>query len=256
MKCKICASNIEASFQGKILGKYNINYYHCSNCDFIQTEDPYWLKEAYLRPINYCDTGYMSRNVSYAKGLTIFLYLLFGKNGQYLDYAGGYGVFVRLMRDIGFDFCWDDKFTENIFASGFEWNQKSRVDAVTLFEVFEHFEQPMDEIENLLSISDIIIFSTELHPDPVPQPENWWYYGLEHGQHIALYSVKTFQYIGNQFDLNYLNIGSLHVLSKKNISSWKIKVFKLSKFGIHKFIGRMMTSKTWLDYKYMINVFR
>ncbi len=38
----------------------------------------------------------------------------------FLDYAGGYGVFTRLMRDIGFDFYWHDPYTQNLFANGFE----------------------------------------------------------------------------------------------------------------------------------------
>jgi hypothetical protein len=209
------------------------------------------LDEAYSRPINLSDTGYMVRNQFYAKRLTILLYLLFGKNGRYLDYAGGYGVFVRMMRDIGFDFYWDDKYTQNMFATGFEWKQTSKVDAVTLFEVFEHFVDPMDEIKKLLTISDTIIFSTDLHPNPVPQPNDWWYYGLDHGQHIAFYSTKTFEYIAKKVQLNYFNVGSLHVLSRKELSKWKLTATKLSKFGLHKVIERMMTSKTWSDYEHM-----
>lgn len=251
MKCKICGTDNKACFSGNILGKYDISYYHCSTCDFVQTEEPYWLDEAYSRPINLSDTGYMVRNQFYAKRLTILLYLLFGKNGQYLDYAGGYGVFVRMMRDIGFDFYWDDKYTQNMFATGFEWDQASKVDAVTLFEVFEHFVDPMDEIEKLLEISDTIIFSTDLHPNPVPQPKDWWYYGLDHGQHIAFYSTKTFEYIAERLQLNYMNMGSLHVLSRKELSNWKLKTTKLSKFGLHKLIERTMPSKTWPDYELM-----
>ena len=172
MKCNICGTENQAYCSERIMGKYDIEYYHCSNCDFVQTEEPYWLEEAYSKSINLSDTGYMARNLSYANRLTILLYLLFGKNGTFLDYAGGYGVFVRLMRDIGFDFNWDDKYTKNMFSSGFEWNQQSRVDSVTLFEAFEHFVEPMIEIENLLKISDTIIFSTDLHPDPLPMPKD------------------------------------------------------------------------------------
>jgi hypothetical protein len=256
MKCKICGTDNQACFSSKILGKYDVNYYHCSVCDFVQTEDPYWLDEAYSCPINLSDTGYMVRNQFYAKRLTILLYLLFGKNGQFLDYAGGYGVFVRMMRDIGFDFYWDDKYTQNIFATGFEWKPISKVDAVTLFEVFEHFVDPIDEIKKLLTISNTIIFSTDLHPNPVPQPNDWWYYGLDHGQHIAFYSTKTFEYIVEKLQLNYLNVGSFHVLSRSKLSPWKLTATKFSKFGLHKIIAKMMVSKTWTDYERAIKVFK
>lgn len=251
MKCKICGIDNQACFKGKILGKYEIDYYHCLACDFVETEEPYWLNEAYSRPINISDTGYMARNQYYAKRLTILLYLLFGRNGRYLDYAGGYGVMVRLMRDIGFDFYWHDKYSQNIFATGFDWSHEYKVDAVTLFEVFEHFVEPMSEITKLLDIADTIIFSTDLHPSPIPKPNDWWYYGLDHGQHIAFYSHKTFHYISQRKNLNYMNLGSLHVLSKNDISGWKLRATRLSKFGIHKLVERMMTPKTWLDYERM-----
>jgi len=239
-------------FSEKVMGKYNVDYYHCLNCDFIQTEDPYWLEEAYSRSINLSDTGYMVRNQYYASRFTVLLYMLFGKKGRYLDYAGGYGVFVRMMRDIGFDFIWDDKYTQNMFASGFEWDQKSRVDAVTLFEVFEHFVQPMDEIGKLLKISDTIIFSTELHPDPVPEPKDWWYYGLDHGQHISFYSKSTLEFIAKKYELNYYSIGSLHILTNKNISGWALLATRLSKLGMHKIFAKKLTSKTMLDYDLII----
>jgi len=88
-----------------------------------------------------------------------------------LDYAGGYGVFVRLMRDIGFDFYWQDKYTENLFVRGFEYDEKKRFDFLTSFKSFEHFDQPLQEIENMLSFSDNILFSTLLYGKNIPQSD-------------------------------------------------------------------------------------
>ena len=120
MTCKICTQQPKQIFKGKILNKYDINYFYCEHCGFLQTEEPYWLEEAYNESINVSDTGYMQRNINLSQKLTILLALFFDKNGKFLDYAGGYGVFVRMMRDIGFDFYWDDKYTTNLFARGFE----------------------------------------------------------------------------------------------------------------------------------------
>lgn len=248
MICKICKNESLSFSKGKIMGKYIIEYYHCDTCDFVQTEEAYWLEEAYSRPINLSDTGYMSRNLLYSKQLTILLYLLHNKNGKYMDYAGGYGIFVRLMRDIGFDFYWDDKYTQNLFASGFEWDGNEDFDAVTLFEVFEHFNEPIPELESLFKISRTIIFSTELHPTPMPKPNEWWYYGLEHGQHIALYSEKTFKFIADKFKANYYRSGSLHILTYHTIPEWKIKAMKLAKLGLHNIVARKLKSKTWDDH--------
>lgn len=177
--------------------------------------------------------------------------MLFGRSGRFVDYAGGYGVFVRLMRDVGFDFLWYDKYTKNIFASGFEWDCFEKVDAITLFEVFEHFLDPVEELSNLLKVTDTIIFSTTLHPDPIPKPEEWWYYGLEHGQHISLYSKESLQYLAKKFDANFLTLGSLHIISKKKISYFHLLLTKFSRFGWHKILERRLTSKFWSDHELM-----
>ena len=247
MNCRICENKSGFVFKAKILEKYLISYFCCPNCGFVQTEDPYWLEEAYRQPINDSDTGYVMRNINLSQKLCILLTTCFNKNANFLDYAGGYGVFVRLMRDIGFDFYWDDKFTQNLFAKGFEHRSGLIYEAVTTFECFEHFVDPMSEVSNLLSLSDTIIFSTTLLPDPLPMPEGWWYYGLEHGQHISFYSKRTFEFIADNFGLSYYNIGSLHIFSKKKISICKLKLTYFNKFGLHILNGKFMASKTWSD---------
>jgi len=249
MKCKICNTENQSCFSSELLNKYEVKYFHCCECDFLQTEEPCWLEEAYARPINLTDTGYMARNLFYSKRLTILLSLIFNKKSQFLDYAGGYGVFVRLMRDIGFDFYWDDKYTKNLFSSGFEWDKTSKIDAITSFEAFEHFVHPMVEIDTLLKISKTLIFSTELRPETIPNPDDWWYYGLEHGQHISFYSENTFRYIAQKISLNYYNVGSLHILTELTIPKWKIWALKFTKFGFHKIIARSLNAKTWSDHE-------
>lgn len=248
MICKICNLDNNVIFSSKMLNKYDVKYFHCSHCGFLQTEEPFWLEEAYDETINISDTGYMQRNLFLTKKMTFLLMLFFNKNGQYLDYAGGYGVFVRLMRDIGFDFYWDDKFTKNIFARGFEYEKAKMIEAITTFESFEHFVNPIEELEKMLYISKNIIFSTELLPSNIPKPKEWWYYGLEHGQHISFYSEKTFKYIAHKYNLHYSNLGSIHILTERKIENFKLKILMLTKFGLHKLLEKRMRSKTWDDY--------
>ena len=251
MKCKICNKKNGSIFTANILNKYSIKYYYCSQCGFLQTEEPYWVKEAYSEPINRSDTGYMSRNVGLSKKLTILLPFLMQKNDKFLDYAGGYGVLVRLMRDTGFDFYWSDEYTSNLFSRGFEYNNEP-IKAVTTFEAFEHFIDPIKEIGKMLKISNTIVFSTLLLPEVVPKPEEWWYYALDHGQHVSFYSNKTFQYIAHEFNLNYYNLGSLHLLTRKKLPAYQIFLMKIlikfSRFGLHALVKKRLTSKTWSDY--------
>lgn len=227
MKCKICNSETNNIFSSKILNKYNINYYYCENCNFLQTEEPYWLKESYESSINITDTGILQRNIYLSKIVSILIYFFFNQNGKFLDYAGGYGIFTRLMRDIGFDFYWYDPFSENLVSRGFEYNNNDKIELITSFESFEHFDKPLLYIENMLKISTNIIFTTKILPNPVPDPEEWWYYGLEHGQHISFYSIETLKYIADLYNLYfYSDYSDIHIFTKENLSLNKVYEFK------------------------------
>jgi protein-arginine kinase activator protein McsA len=84
MNCKICNQKNKFIFNTKILNKYDIKYYHCSNCHFLQTEEPYWLDEAYAEPIDASDTGYMQRNIKFSIKLSLFLVLFFNKDAKFM----------------------------------------------------------------------------------------------------------------------------------------------------------------------------
>jgi cephalosporin hydroxylase/glycosyltransferase involved in cell wall biosynthesis/SAM-dependent methyltransferase len=220
MKCKVCESDSHHFAQGKVMGKYDVDYFQCSNCGFVQTEEPYWLDEAYSQPIASSDVGLAFRNLSFSQITQNLLFNFFNHQARFLDYGGGYGLFVRLMRDAGFDFYWLDKFCQNIFAQGFEIDAatNNQFELVTAFEVFEHLVHPIDELENLLKTSRNILFSTELLPESNPKPDEWWYYVLHEGQHVSLYTAKALSIIAAKFNLNfYSNGSSLHLLTEKEL---------------------------------------
>ncbi len=249
MNCKICNLKTKNIFTAKILNKYHVKYYYCNHCGFLQTEEAYWIEEAYEESINVSDTGIMQRNIHLSKISCLLIYFLFDKSKKFVDFAGGYGIFTRLMRDMGFDFYWQDKFSVNLVARGFEYDQDNTKDAVELltsFEAFEHFDQPIAEIENMLKISRSILFSTNLLPDDPPQPDDWWYYGLEHGQHISFYSKTTLKYIAKKYNLNlYTNNFNLHLLTDKKINRLYFKLILISNwFGLSYLIEKTLNSKT------------
>ena len=249
MNCKICNKNNEVIFNGKVLNKYNIEYFHCTNCGFLQTEEAYWLEEAYTESINLSDTGIMSRNINLSKLSTVLIYVFFDKNKKFLDFAGGYGIFTRLMRDIGFDFYWNDKYSSNLVARGFEYDDSDKIELLTSFESFEHFEDPIYEIENMLKISKNILFSTDLVPNSIPKPNDWWYYGLEHGQHISFYRLETLEFLAKKYNLYlYTNNKNVHLLSEKKLNNFLfIMIFKMNRLPLFSLIKRQIKSKTLLD---------
>jgi hypothetical protein len=230
--------------------KYRAEYFLCDNCGFLFVGNPTWLSEAYAEPINKTDTGYVLRNVYLSKKSLLLFYFLFGKSGTYLDFAGGYGMLARLMRDYGLNFLTTDIYTKNLFAQGFEYNNEP-ITALTCFECFEHLSDPKNEIKKMLSISPNIFFSTRLIPNGSLPNDDWEYYGLNHGQHIALYSEKTLTFIAKEYNLNfYTDKKNLHFFTTKKIPSWIFKFLLLlttAQFDI--LIRKKLVSKTVSDGK-------
>lgn len=250
--CRICSDSVSEVFSTLLIKKYSVKYFQCPKCGYLQTEEPFWLEEAYQTSINYSDTGMMMRSLWHKNIAATLIYFLFNKKGQFLDYGGGYGVFVRLMRDIGFDYYWQDKYTENLFAQGFE-NTKiknGKIELLTCFEAFEHFVDPVTELEKLLNTSQNILLSTEFYPDPLPNPDEWWYFGMEHGQHIGFFQEKTFEYLAGKFNLYfYTNGQNLHLLTEKRLPPSAFKwITKISKYTTP-LIQKRMKSLSWKDMK-------
>lgn len=253
--CNICGSSMDPIFSGKILKKYTVQYFQCLGCGYVCTENPYWLDESYKNPINVTDTGLISRNIYAAKISSCLIFLFIKNNPKGLDYGGGYGILTRLMRDIGFDFYWWDPHTQNLFAQGFEYPEHcNKIDVITAFENFEHFVNPIEDLEKIFSISHNVIFSTELLPNPVPKPDEWWYYGSEHGQHVSFYSKQTLQTIADKFGIHCYSYNNLHFFTQKkiNMTFWKFAC----KFGIRFIfpcIQMKIKSKTVADMNFLID---
>jgi hypothetical protein len=222
MKCKICSSNSTSLVEARILGKHTIRYFRCTSCGFIQTEDPFWLEDAYSEVINYTDIGLVDRNVRLGAISSLLLPSILDPEGKFLDYGGGYGLLVRLMRDAGLDFRHYDKYCENLFARGFEadpWDS-TRYEAVTAFEVFEHLTDPIEGILEMLAFSDNILFTTELVNASLPF-DTWWYRCPEHGQHISFYTMESLKAVARKLSLRlYSNRKSIHLLTKKRIPNF------------------------------------
>ncbi len=254
MNCKICNSETEIISTQKILQKHSVNYHQCSNCKFIQTDEPFWLEEAYQNIITSLDIGLISRNLYLQKEIPLIIDTVFPQAKIMLDYGGGYGMLVRMLRDLGYNFFRQDLYCENLFAKHFDYSdsQVRKFDILTAFEVFEHLANPLMEIEKMFELSENIIFSTVLIPNPSTGFENWWYVAPETGQHIAFYSIDSLNFIARKFNSHfYTNGNNLHMFSKLKIGNKQIKrVFKSHK-SIFELIfpeKRTRTSLLQLDY--------
>ena len=223
MECKICNSSSRLVFKAQVLSRYQIAYFHCVSCGFIQTEKPYWLEEAYSSAISSLDVGLVSRNLELAESTVRIITQHFEYGAKFLDYAGGYGLFVRLMRDRGFDFYRQDVYCENIFARSLDVQDLlpgTRFELVTAFEVFEHLVNPIDEIQTIFTYADSILFSTELQPHvPINSVKDWWYFVPESGQHVSLYTRESLEIIAKKFNcFLYTDNAHLHLMTPKSLA--------------------------------------
>jgi 2-polyprenyl-3-methyl-5-hydroxy-6-metoxy-1,4-benzoquinol methylase len=233
MKCKICDGAVRHLCVKKVLHKYEVAYFQCSQCYFIQSEQPYWLAEAYTNAIARLDIGLVWRNEFLAPIVSTLAAAFFKRDARFLDYGGGYGLFVRMMRDRGFDFYRQDIHCENIFADQFDLSNlpaSSKFDMVTAIEVFEHLEDPVAGLDQMLQLSDTILFSTELQPKNSAALNDWAYFAPETGQHISLYHRESLVALARRAGLHLLSHKDMHLLSKSERSAFLYRLVFRKRF--------------------------
>jgi hypothetical protein len=245
------------AFSKDILKKYKVTYFQCASCGFLQTEKPYWLDESYSSAITSLDIGLVNRNIKYADIIEDILYNNFNIKSKFLDFAGGYGMFTRIMRDKGFDFYHEDKHCENIFAKYFTINdlktENKKFELVTAFELMEHVENPFKELDYIFSMTNSFLFSTELIP--ILDLESWWYLGGEHGQHISFYTTRSIEEIARRYNKKYYTNGYMHLLTnKKDLNAFTLKGKAIMFFEFLKKKASIlsgMKSRTQSDFEYI-----
>lgn len=235
MRCKLCESATDYFGELKILRSFDARYRRCTVCGFVSVEDPYWLEQAYASAIAAADTGIVARNLKLAEMTGLLIGLIFHGARRFLDFGGGSGLLVRMMRDQGFDFRLQDKYCVNVFAGGFEAQPGERYDMVTCMEVAEHLTDPLPtfcELRTLVegAAAPALVVSTELLPAAANKPGEWWYYAPETGQHISFYTEAALRVIAEQLGLHVATNGSnFHVFSAMPISQRLLRMISSRK---------------------------
>ena len=217
--CKVCDAHLVSFGEAEVLRKYRIQYFRCGKCGFIQTEQPYWLEEAYSSAIARQDVGIIQRNLMNSEITSAVLKLLFPNASNCVDFGAGHGILVRMMRDRGFNFFWSDRHATNDYARGFERPEGASFDFLTAFEVLEHLPEPASDLEEMMSLSENVFVSTCLVPEPAPGLADWWYYVPTSGQHISFYTRESLRHLAGRFGRNLLSVGAYHLFTKKRQNS-------------------------------------
>jgi hypothetical protein len=247
--CKICQAETRAFGKTLIMAKHTASYRRCVSCGFLFAEEPHWLQEAYSDAITSTDMGTVSRADRNSLMTKATIDLFYRSSKTYLDYGAGYGMFVRRMRDLGYDFHAYDLHCQNMFAEqvALVSLDGKHYDLSTAFEVFEHLEDPLSVIKLLFAVADHLLITTEILPEPVPSLDAWWYFAPEHGQHISFYTLKSLRAMANAGSrFFYTNGYNIHLFSRKPLSEYWFRKAILERNS--QWIGLWRPRKSLLDH--------
>ena len=215
--CRVCGEHAEYLFNKLILNRHQVEYFRCMSCGHVQTEEPFWLEEAYREPNFRRDTGLVDRCLWTAQTTVALAHRLrIGPHEVCVDWGGGTGLFTRICRDHGMNFYYQDRYATNVFARGFEFPEdspSSNVVLLTAFEVMEHLPNPATDIRDLLQLRpQYLLFSTLLYRGEDP---SWWYF-LDNGQHVAFFTRRSLGLIAAQNGYHLLTDNrDLHIFARQ-----------------------------------------
>jgi hypothetical protein len=229
--------------------KYAATYVRCTRCGAVTVSEPHWLEEAYNQPINDEDAGLLARCARLTTRTAAVIRAEGIGDGRFLDWGGGYGTLTRMMRDRGYAYFHDDPYTQNLFAREFPDEPGTRYDLISAFEVLEHLTYPSAELTAIAERTDRVLVSTALLPAPAPAPEDWWYYGLDHGQHITLHTEDSLRVVartlGFELTTNGLDIHLFHreplTLLTRTILSQQLRA---TRAAVARTIGRLRPGRS------------
>jgi hypothetical protein len=212
--CPVCHGRTADFGTVLVRGCHKASYRRCRDCGSVHVAEPTWLDEAYAEPLAASDVGLVDRNLRLAALTARYLIGQRLRRGSFLDVGGGSGLFVRLMRDRGFDFRYFDEHSTNLFARDVEVLEiGGAYDVVTAFEVLEHLVDPHVLLSSVAKVSDSVLTSTMLLPEPAPQPSEWWYYATETGQHVTLYTARGLEALANVLGFRRISVGDVHLFT-------------------------------------------
>jgi hypothetical protein len=219
-RCLVCDSATAHAGIQPVLGRYPAEYRRCERCGYLFIVEPHWLDEAYATAIAALDTGIVTRNLWLADATTALLGTCWRGVRRSVDYGGGTGLLVRLMRDRGHDFRWHDAYSPNLLAIGFEADLAQACDLATAFELVEHLPDPMTVFARLRDLAPTLLLSTELLPEPLPALDRWWYFAPEAGQHIGFFTRRSLEVVAERLDRRLSTNGrNLHVIANEHVSA-------------------------------------
>ena len=216
-KCLICESTTESFVDSQIKNHQGYVIYHaCKACGFTYKDRDFLItktleKSQYdLHENTLENKGYVTMFENFIdEAITPWI-----DRGEALDYGSGpEPVLQTLLERKGFKTSIYDPF----YAPQKDVLSK-QYDLITSTEVFEHFYNPLKDIENIvlsLKKHGVLAIMTQLKTMDHDHFLTWWY--RRDITHVSFYTLKTFDIIEEKFNLQrlYTNHKNIIVLKKR-----------------------------------------
>jgi len=212
MKCKICNSDCYLIYDQQ----FEIDYHRCKSCGFIY-EDPKFhvsfneeLNEYKTHNNSIEDEGYVNMFKRFMEAFEPFV-----DNKSLLEYGSGpEPVFSEVLRQSGYKVSSYDPF----FLPDETYLEKT-YDVITSTEVFEHFVEPLAEIEKLVGLlndNGVLAVMTQFPKDD-EHFKSWWY--RRDKTHISFYTIESFKEIAKKYNLEIVYYNEKDYMIFKNTKS-------------------------------------
>lgn len=235
MSCKICGGTTAVFGHLRLLAKYDATYHRCGACGYLFVDEPTWLVEAYDEAVAEIDVGQIERMTQQSRRVKLVLHYFLDPAGACLDYGAGYGLLVRRMRDLGYNFNWFDRYCTNLFARDYVGGLDQHYHLLTAFEVIEHLTDPLQDLSDWSKVADNLLLSTQLIGRTPPPLYKWPYYTPESGQHIGFFTMEALQEVAKRLGLHLASDGfDFHLLSRKPVDS------RLFRYAMKHRVGRIL----------------
>jgi SAM-dependent methyltransferase len=200
IKCKICGSDTRTIYDDQ----FNINYYNCIKCEFIQMDDSKEVdfkreRQVYdLHNNSLEDTGYVSMFKKFLEEAVF----PFKAEGTLLDFGSGpTPVLAQIIeRDTAFKVEHYD-----LHFQPMKVYENKKYDVIVSTEVVEHLSDPVSFFKlfkDHLNSGGILAVMTLFHYNDEQAFKKWWYRRDE--THISFFNLVTFREIANQLDMTIL----------------------------------------------------
>lgn len=234
MEC-ICRSTKfnEISKYSRLLGE-KVDYRECKLCGLIVAPNSinYDLSKIYNETyFSNMDSGWKGRAELVLKFVNSLNHGLNLKKMKICDFGAGNGYFTKSLIDSGYNVCAYEPFLgNNLYLDKMYYiNEPFEADVLIMVEVFEHFTNPLKEIEEILikfNYPKILIFTTQLRENAKENIDDWWYLNPDAG-HFTLWSKKSLVRLGELEGYNLVSFSDfMHILCKKQ-SKKEYEILKL-----------------------------